>query len=60
MIPDITIGRTRERVYGTLQHLDGQVLWDLKEAAADEVLERVRQLRKETAAALEAIAETTP
>lgn len=60
MIPDLTIGRTRERVYGTLRHLDGQVLWDLKEAAADEILERVRQLRKETAAALAAIADTAP
>lgn len=60
MIPDLTIGRTRERIYGTLQHLDGQVLWDLKEAAADEILERLRLVRKETAAALAAIADTAP
>ncbi|HUQ71830.1 MAG TPA: hypothetical protein VM165_20030, partial [Planctomycetaceae bacterium] len=53
MVPDVTLGRTRERQYGILQSLDDQLLNQLKEAAADEILVRVRELRTETQAALQ-------
>jgi tetratricopeptide (TPR) repeat protein len=52
MTPDILLGRTRERQYGLLQSLDEQLLTELKEAAADELLARVRELRSGTDAAL--------
>jgi tetratricopeptide (TPR) repeat protein len=45
MIPDLVVGKTREREYGLLQQLDSHILWDLKEAAADELLARVKELR---------------
>ncbi|MDZ4688145.1 MAG: hypothetical protein SH850_23980, partial [Planctomycetaceae bacterium] len=53
MVPDVTLGRTRERQYGILQSLDDQLLNQLKEAAADEILVRVRELRTETQTALQ-------
>ncbi len=55
MVPDLVTGRTREVEYRVLQNLDGQVLWDLKEAAADELLIRVRELRAETAKVLDTL-----
>jgi len=53
MVPDLVVGRTRETTYRILQNVDGQVLWDLKEAAADELLARVRELRAQTQKTLE-------
>lgn len=55
MVPDLVTGRTREVEYRILQNLDGQVLWDLKEAAADELLVRLRELRAETEKVLETL-----
>lgn len=55
MVPDIVMGRTRETTYLILANLDSNVLWDLKEAAADELLARVRELRARTRTAMDAL-----
>lgn len=46
MVPDSVLGRTRQQIYPALQSLDGTVLAEIrKEATADELLERLNELR---------------
>ena len=55
MIPDAVVGRTQQQVYSFLGQLSHTVLSDMrKEATADEILDRVAELRKRELTAIDA------
>lgn len=46
MLPDSLVGRTPQQIYSFLQHLNGSILYEVRnEAAADEILARIKVLR---------------